>query len=232
MSRDDPFIVRNNAFPPIGEAVAERAVINKLGFQVVVDFFTQLTLSGLTYHVQMGTEAAGVAFTTTIDDQLVSMLMDNNAGYALIPLRFEANTGVYAGATLSYAMLELDMAKKRYSSGGTAFVPRNLHAQAPASWNGVAYVAGSSDITSLTKTAVPDSVELSRRQFTEDALADTIGYPGSWGKEIFSMRTHPIAVSYGVSSLIGHVGSASADMTGYAVLQAAQLTIAQVNSTG
>ena len=231
MSRDDVFLVRNSSIPAISEAVAERAIINRLGMQVVVDFFTQLALSGLTYHVQAGTEDAGVAFTTAMDDALVSLLADNNAGYALIPLLMEVNPGVLAGATLAQSMLELDMAKKRYSSGGTAFTPRNLHAQAPASFNGVAYVCGSSDIVAAAKTAVPDSVELARKTYTEDALADTIGYPGAWEPAVYSARLRPLAVTYGVSSLIGHVGSAAADMTGYAVLQFGQLSIAQVNAT-
>ena len=231
MSREDVFLVRHSSLPPISEAVAERAVMNRMGMQIVVDFFTQLGLAGLTYHTQMGTEDAGVAFTTAMDDELVSLLIDNNAGYASIPLHFEVVTGVMAGATLAMAMLEIDMAKKRYSSGGTAFVPRNLHAQAPASYNGNAYVAGSSDIVSLAKSAVPDTVEFARKMFTEDALADTIGYPGAWIKDIYSCRLHPLAVTYGVSSLIGHVGSASADMTGYAKLDVAQLSIAQVNAS-
>ena len=231
MAREDVFLVRHSALPPISEATAERAIINRIGAQIVVPFLEQLVLSGLAYHVQAGTEDAGVAMTTAMDDQLVSTLIDNNAGYAMIPLLFEVNPGVISTATIVMAMLEVDMAKKRYSSGGTAFVPRNLHGQAPASLNGVAYVCGGSDITSAAKTAVPDSVELARKTFTEDALADTIGYPGAWDPCVYSAGKRPISVTYGVSSVIGHVGSATADVTGYAVLQVAQLSIAQVNAS-
>ncbi len=231
MAREDPFIVRHSALPPISEATAERAVINRIGVQIMIPFLEQLVLSGLAYHVQAGTEDAGVAFTTAMDDALVSMLVDNNAGYAMIPLLFEVNPGVLAGATLAMAMLEVDMAKKRWSANGTAFTPRNLHAQAPASFNGVAYVCGATDITAAAKTAVPDSVELARKSYTEDALADTIGYPGTWDPCVYSAGKRPILVTYGVASLIGHVGSATADMTGYGVLQFAQLSIAQVNAS-
>lgn len=231
MGRDDQFLVRNASLPSIAESTAERAILNKLGMQVVMDFFTFLFFTGHAYHIQAGTEDAGAAFTTSIDDILVSLLWDNAAGYSAIPLRFEVHPGVVAGATLAMAMLEVDMAKLRYSSGGTAFTPRNMHAQAPHSWNGPAYVCGSSDVVALAKSAVPDSVELARRFFTEDALADTIGYPGAWQSEVYNVKSQPMLVTYGVSSIIGHVGSASADMTGYAVLEAAQLEIAQTNST-
>ena len=193
MAREDVFLVRHSSLPPIGESVAERAIINRIGAQVVVDFLTQLILSGLAYHVQLGTEDAGVTGTVGIDDQLVSLLLDNNAGYAAIPLLYEVNPGVYGAATLGQSMIEVDMAKKRYSSGGTAFTPRNMHGQAPASWNGVAYVGA--DVTTAAKTAVPDSVELARKNYTEDALADTIGYPGAWAAEVYSARNRFLALA-------------------------------------
>ena len=229
MSREDVFLVRHSSIPAISEAVAERAIINRMGMQIVVDFFDQLILSGLAYHMQLGTEDAGVNSTTAIDDQLASMVIDNNAGYAMIPLLYEVTPGVLATATLVQAMLEVDMAKKRYSSGGTAYVPRNLHAQAPASLNGAAYVGP--DVTILAKTAVPDSVELARKFFIEDAIADSLGYPGAWEECVYSVKQRPMSITYGVGSVVGHFGSATADVTGYAVIQVAQLAIAQVNAS-
>lgn len=199
--------------------------------QVVVDFFTQLALSGFTYHVQMGTEDAGVAFTTAMDDELVSMLVDNTSSYAAIPLLFEVTPGVIGAATLSMAMLEIDKAKARYTSGGTAFVPENLNGSDRNTFNGVAYVAGASDIVAAAKSAVPNSVELARVNWLEDALANTIGYPGAWENEVYSVAKRPVAVLLDASSIIGHVGSASADMTGYAVLQFAQIPESYIVAT-
>lgn len=229
MSREDAFLVRHSALPPVAEGLPDRAIVNRMAMQVVVDFFDQLVLSGRVFHVQLGTEDAGVNSTTAIDPALVSMVLDNNAGYAMIPMLYEVTPGVIAGATLVQAMLEVDKAKVRYSSGGTAFVPANLHAQNPASWNGVAYVGP--DVTTAAKSAVPLSVELARKFFLEDALADTIGYPGLWDPCVYSCKDRPMTVTYGVSSLLGHFGSASADVTGYAVIEAAQLSIAQVNAS-
>ena len=229
MSREDVFLVRHSSIPAISEAQAERAIMNRMGMQIVVDFFDQLVLSGLAYHMQFGTEDAGVASTTAIDDQLSSLVVDNNAGYAMIPLLYEVTPGVLATATLVQAMLEVDMAKKRYSSGGTLYVPRNLHAQAPASLNGAAYVGA--DITILAKTAVPDSVELARKFYIEDTIADSLGYPGAWEECVYSVKQRPMSITYGVGSVVGHFGAATADVTGYAALQVAQLSIAQVNAS-
>ena len=46
MARDDPFLVRHNTIPAVAESTAVRAIINRMGIQVVTDFITQLTLSG------------------------------------------------------------------------------------------------------------------------------------------------------------------------------------------
>ena len=122
MARDDVFLVRHNSIPAVGESNADRAVMNRFGFQVVTDFFTQLVLSGFGYHMQLGTEDAGVASTTAIDDALASMVADNSAGNAMIPLTYEVTPGVLATATLVQAMLEVDKNKARFSSGSLSHV--------------------------------------------------------------------------------------------------------------
>ena len=229
MSRDDIFLTRHSSIPAISEAVAERAIINRMGMQIVCDFYTQLCLSGLTYHMQAGTEDAGVALTGALDDTLAFILADNPAGYAMIPLLYEVNPGVLAGVTILQAMLEIDKAKARYSSGGTAYVPANLNNDGDAAAaSGVFYVCAA-DIVALAKSAVPLSVELARKTFTEDALADTIGYPGAWDPCVFSARSRPLALINGVGSIVAQAGGPTADATGYGVLQFAQLTTAQVN---
>lgn len=230
MSREDAFQVRHSSLPAIAEAAGERAIVNRLGAQIVVDFWTQLALSGLTFHVQAGTENTPVNATNAVDDALAFMLVDNNAGYCLIPMLYEATPSVISTATLVKAMLEIDKAKIRYSSAGTVFVPANLNAQSSAgAFSGSAYVAGGSDIIAAAKSAVPLSVQLAHRQFFEDALADTIGYPGAHVNEIYNVKNRPMAITHGASSIVAHLGSATAKVTAYGVLQFAQLSVAQLS---
>ncbi len=231
MSDREPFVARSTAFPPLDEGGQDRAVVNRIGFQVVVDFFTQLTLSGFTYHIQFGTENAGATFTADIDDQLAMFLVDNSTGNALIPLLYEVNPGVIAGALLLQTMLELDKAKNRENTGGTAFVPENLNGSDANSFNGSAFVGGASDIVPLAKSAVPDSVELGRRDFLEDALANTIGYPGAWDVEVYSVHRRPMAVGLDTCSLVGHAGAGTAQPVGYGVLQFAQVPKSYIVAT-
>lgn len=226
MARDDIFRVRHTSIPAVGESQQDQAVINRAGFQVVTDFFTQLVLSGYCYHMQLGTEDAGVASTTAIDDQLASMVADNATGKAMIPLTYEVTPGVQSTATLVQAMLEVDKDKVRYSSGGTAYVPANMRGDDPNAASGSFYVGP--DVTIAAKSAVPNTVELARQFFTEDALADTIGYPGGWNTLVYSARTRQMIVVVDAASIVGHFGAATADVTGYAVLQFAQFDKALV----
>ena len=228
MARDDVHIVRHTALPPIPDAVQSQSVLNRMGMQIVVDFFDQMVLSGFAYHMQAGTENAGINSTEVIDDVLVWMIADNAVGKAMIPLLYECTPGVIGGATLAMAMLEVDKAKLRYSSGGTTYVPANLRGDDPNGANGVFKIIAGAGIVALAKTPVPDSVELARKDFIENVLTDTLGYPGAWDTEIYSIRRKAMCIITDASSIVGHFGAASADVVGYGVLQFAQLDKAQV----
>ena len=222
MGREDIFQVRHASIPAVAEGNDERAIVNLMGSQVIADFFTQLVLSGFAYHMQAGTEDAGINATLVIDDTLVWMVADNTAGNAMIPLRYECNPGVVAGATLAMAMLEVDKLIVRYSSGGTAFVPANLRGDDNNSANGSFFIVAGAGITTAGKSAVPNSVELARKDFIEDALGDTLGYPGAWSSTVYDIATRPAVVLLDAASILGHLGSASADLVAYGTLQFAQ----------
>ena len=216
------FQVRHDLFASLNEESKDRAVVNRMGSAIVTDLFTQLILSGYAYHIQAGTEAAGIASTGAISDTTVSILADNSANFAMLPLLFEVNPGVHGGATIAQAMLEVDKDIVRYNTGGTAYVPANLRTDDDKTASGTFYVGP--DITAEAKSAVPNSVELARKNYTEDALADTIGYPGAWDAVVYSIATRPPCFLIDASSIVGHVGTAGTDFTGYWVLQFAQFS--------
>lgn len=220
MSRDDAFLVRHSTVPAVGEATSQQGVLNRMGFQVVTDFFTQLILGGYAYHIQAGTEDAPVASTAAIDDTLAFMLVDQNVGYAMLPLGLQVLVANWTTATLVNTMLEADKGKKRYSSGGTAFVPANLNGEDPRSFNGVAYTV-TADIVAAAKSAVPDSVELYRAQVVEDAQATPAAADASIAAA-YSARTHPFIVLTDASSFVVHHGATTADVNSYGNFQFAQ----------
>lgn len=220
MGREDAFRVRHSSLPALGESTQDQAVLNRMGFQVVADFFTQLILGGFAYHIQAGTEDAPVASTAAIDDQLAFMLVDQNAGYAMLPLAVQVMIANWTTATLVNSMLEADKDKVRYASGGTVFVPANLRGDDPRSFNGVAYTV-TADIVAAAKSAVPNSVELKRGTVVEDVQATPAAGDANIAF-VYSARIDPTIVLTDASSLIVHHGATTADVNSYGNFQFAQ----------
>lgn len=219
MGREDAFRVRHSSVPALGESTQDQAVLNRMGFQVVTDFFTQLILGGFAYHMQLGTEDAPINSTTSIDDQLVWAVVDQNAGYAMLPLGAQVLIANWTTSTLVNSMLEADKDKVRYASGGTAFVSANLRGDDPRAFSGAAYVG--TDVTVAAKSAVPNSVELYRGQVVEDAQA-TPAAGDATVAFLYSARVNPFIVLTDASSLLLHHGSATADVLSYGSMQYAQ----------
>lgn len=231
MSREDVFKVRHDTIPAVGESSGAEGIINRMGSLIVTDLFTQLILSGYGYHMQAGTEDAGDEMTTSIDDILVAGIADNSAGNAMIPLLYEATPGVIANTVaLAMAMLEVDKDKVRFAddASGTIYTPANLRTDDPNSAAGDFLIMEGAGVVATAKSAVPNSVELGRQYFIEDALANTIGYPGAWDTVVYSINTRPACVLVDASSCVLHFGSGTALMTGYYAFQFAQLPKALV----
>ncbi|PKN81538.1 MAG: hypothetical protein CVU47_06380 [Chloroflexi bacterium HGW-Chloroflexi-9] len=201
-----------------GRAVQPRA--NRRGELVVADFWTQMLLDGRIYHVQVGTEDAPVDSTAAIDDELVWALVDQNAGNAMVPFAASVRIANWTTATLVGSMLEADLAKKRYSSGGTAFTPRCLRGDTPNTFDGAAYVG--TDVTALAKSAVPDSVEFHRGPLVEDAQATPDAAAANVALE-YSARKDALVAVVGVGSLLLHHGATTADVKSYGFLQFVQI---------
>ncbi len=216
----------NGNIPAIGQGARDLPRLNARGELVVVDFWTQLFLDGYVFHIQAGTEDAPATATGTIDDQLAMILADSTAG-ACIALFAQALIADWSTATDFNAMLEVDKEKNRYSAGGTAFVPEPLHGADAVAWQGVAYVAGASDITPAAKSAVPDSVELFRLFSIEDAQATP---DHSVHRVDYNARIHPFCVALDAASIILHVGGGTADPSVYATLDVAQLPKSHVGA--
>ena len=195
---------------------------NRRGEFVICDFWQQLIFDGRMFHMQIGTESAPVNATVDIDDRLAWTVVDGAAGTTILPALWEVTYDILTDATIVTTMLEIDRAKARYDSGGTAFVPANLRTDSPrASVAAVARVG--TDVALLAKTAVPGSIEIGHHMFFEDAIATgTANEHQSWSVRA---QDRPMGVIVGVGSLIGHLGCATAtnDVTGYGCLQGAEL---------
>lgn len=212
--------VRQNSYSNWAEGQDRPARSNRRGELVVVDFFTQCILDGRTFHMQMGTEDAPVDSTGVIDDTLAWMLADNPVGYVLIPTFYKVSVATWTTSTLINAMLEVDRAKARYSSGGTAYLPENLRTDRPRVAVGSFYIG--TDITAAAKTAVPGSIELWRHAGAEDNVGTSTGAENINIAE-YNAKVHPFAEIVDVGSCVLYAGAATADFTGYGSFDFIQL---------
>ena len=199
--------------------------MNKLGSQVVTDLYTQFFLSGYTFGMQTGTEDAPVTTNGPTDDTKPVLIADNGSGF-MMPLRASVQIGAQLTSTIIAGMLEVDMDKARYSSGGTVFVPEQLNGAATSAdaANGTFFEITGSDIVAAAKSAVPASVEVVRQILSEDAIADPgVGQLGGLPALYDVRRDGPLGMATPGSILV-HFGSATADITGYAQLHFAQMS--------
>ncbi len=228
MSRDDPFKVRHSTIPALPEGGSDRAIMNRLGSLIVTDFFTQLVLSGFAYHMQNGTEDAPTNWVLTPDDVDFIFLADNPSGNAMIPLACNTTLAALTTGTSAQSYIEVDKSKARYSTSGTAFVPANLRSDDPAGATGTFYTGVDGSGTALGKSAVPDSIELARQLFHEDAIGTSTGAEMD-SAPLYTVRRDPLCVIMGVGSIVVHAGAGTALNTGYATLQFAQFNSALVS---
>ena len=228
MARDDVFRVRHQTIPALAEAQADQAIINKFGAQITVDFYTQLLLSGLCFHMQTGTEDAPATSNATMDDTKAMIIADCLSG-AMIPLFADINFATWAAATTIQAMFEADMDKARFVSGGTVFVPEQMNkgATGAEAANGTFRTIEGSDIVAAAKSAVPASVELKHQVYSEDTLATVIDGMAGGKPPLFTTKEQTPVILTNPGSLLLHFG-ASADITAYGSLDFAQIPVALV----
>ena len=185
-----------------------RATVNEFGMPIGMTFFQYMCLLGRGYVMQLGTENAPIDSTAAIDDQLAWAVVDVPVGVTIAVMEVGVNVQDLGAATLPEFMLEMDNAKVRYSSGGTAFTPLNLHTGKARASGCKAYVG--TDITAAAKTA-GGSLEVARHALGNDALAtQTMSQITNW-----LYRPEGLFIIEGAGSLVLYVGAPTGDMKAY-----------------
>ena len=182
-----------------------------------IDWRMLKVMEGKVFQLQIGTEDAPVDSTATIDDLLVWGVVDVPEGIIAIPIRAEVHVADFTTATDIFCMLEVDNAKQRYTSGGTAFTPLNLNTGS-SSASGCSAYAGT-DITVGAKTT-GGSIEVARVVITEDNVGTGIG-----GEKFFFYDDVCPPFVKGPASIILHFGAGSADAKGFGLVKWVELTV-------
>ena len=189
----------------------------------ISDWRQALIIAGRGYMLQFGTEDAPIASTTSIDDLLVTAVVDVPSGTSAIPLYGQGVVATWTTATLINYMIEVDNTKVRRSSGGSAFTPLALRTDAPIASASTVYVGP--DVVTSAKTS-GGSLEIYRESI-EVNVGDVADY---WPKMEYSPLVSPVVV--GPASIIVHFGAATADMTVYGNLMWVEYPSQYITNTG
>lgn len=179
------------------------------GSLVTVDWKQALVAEGRAFMMQLGTEDAPIASTTAIDDELVFAVIDVPLGTTAMPFFAQIVVGTHTTASLYNTMIEIDNAKVRFVSGGTAFTPLNLRTDSPISSTATAVVG--TDVVTSAKTS-GGSLEVYRESI-EVNVGDAADY---WPPMEYKPVVCPVVV--GPGSILLHHGVTTADTTSYGVI--------------
>lgn len=102
---------------------------SKMGFQIAVDFYTQMAIEGRVFNVTAGTISVPVVGDVVLTDTAAEMAVDAASGTTIIPVYTNVSFNLAAGTLFESAGKSVATA----SSAGDAFVPLNLLAGGAAS---------------------------------------------------------------------------------------------------
>lgn len=95
---------------------------NKMGFPIVIDFYTQMAIEGRVYQVKAGTITAPLAGDVVVTDTKAEMCADALSGTTIIPV----NTNFSLNAAVGTLQENAGKSVGAVSASGTAFVPLPL----------------------------------------------------------------------------------------------------------
>jgi hypothetical protein len=125
------------------------AKANKLGFEILMDFYTQMAIEGRVYQVRAGTISVPAVGDADITDTAADMAVDAPLGTTIMPVYFNISYNLAAATKFEAAGKSVATA----STVGAAFVPLNLKSDGPASTSTARVAETGSAAVGVTVTA-------------------------------------------------------------------------------
>jgi hypothetical protein len=145
---DQRVYVAQDTLDAAGENTWMAQKANKLGFQVQMDFYTQMAIEGRVYQVRAGTISVPLVGDADITDTKAELCADAPLGTTIIPVFCNISYNLAAATLFEAAGKSVATA----SSAGTAFVPLNLKSDGPAATS-TARAAQTGGVTVTAETA-------------------------------------------------------------------------------
>lgn len=151
---------------------------NRLGFGIVIDFYTEMAMEGRVYQVRAGTVTSPLTGDEAITDTAAEMAADCVLGTTIMPVSASITIDAAGGDAFESAGKSV----ATVSSSGTAFVPLNLKSGgAAASSTARVQAAGAVTVTAELATTTLRHFAWSS-EFVQDAgtEAGTYTHPYVW----------------------------------------------------
>ncbi len=121
-------VIQSSIPGPLTDNLASGGLANRMGIQVMQDFYTYSALLGAGFQVRAGTIATPLVGDVPITDTRCEMCADAVAGTTMIPVGLGIGYAVGSGTNVMVAIKSV----ATVSSAGTAFVPLPLKSNGSA----------------------------------------------------------------------------------------------------
>ena len=144
--------VQQDTLAAAGEKTRVAVKGSKMGYQIAIDFYTQMVMEGRVYQVRAGTISVPAVGDIVLTDTAAEMCVDALVGTTIMPVYCNISYNLAAEARPEAAGKSV----ATVSTVGAAFVPLNLKSDGPAA-NSTARVAetggGATGVTVTAETA-------------------------------------------------------------------------------
>ena len=167
---DQRIFVAHDTIAAHGEGAWAPKKGNKLGFEVIVDFYTQMAIEGRAFQVRAGTISVPAVGDIVITDTAADMCVDAALGTTIIPVYCNISYNLAAGTLFEAAGKSVATA----STVGAAFVPLNLKSDGPAAVSTARVAETGSAAVGVTVTTEAATTTLRHFSFSQPIAA------GAW----------------------------------------------------
>lgn len=167
---DNRLYVAHDTVAAAGEGQWVEQKGNKMGFQIVVDFYTQMAIEGRAFQVRAGTVTTPAVGDIVITDTAADMCIDAALGTTIIPVYGNVSLNLAANALVEVAGKSVGVA----STVGAAFVPLPLLAGGVAAVSTARVAETGAAATGVTVTGELDTTTLRHFSWSQPIAA------GAW----------------------------------------------------
>jgi hypothetical protein len=181
-------VVRTDGLQRLSEGMVG-GVANRLGIQVVLDFYSYMAMMGAAFQVRAGTITTPLVGDVVITDAAAEMAVNALAGTTIIPLEVGIGVRLATGTLHEYAVKSVAGA-----SSGTAFVPLPLRTGSQVGTGGVVAASSPAFVAAAGGVTVPAELATTTRRHFEYANPVAAGAGNDVDPLLWTPRVPPILV--------------------------------------